>query len=527
MNKYKLTPKDTKILCKICENPALQSYELSKVIVIPENRKWQISLSSTENLDDELKQRTENFLAEKFNVTAEIFFKHVEIPAPVKKSEPPKSDGERKSNGEKILAQKINGEITKIENLKLGDEKIIIVGEIGDEQNGVAMREFQKGTSAVTFSVADDTDGIVCKKFFSSSAKDKAVELKDSLKNGMLVKVRGKIEEDTYLKENVLIFDKVEPLEKESGRMDTAEEKRVELHVHTTMSQMDAVISPSTLIKTAASWGWSAVAITDHGVIQAFPEAAETAHKLAKNGTPIKIIYGMEGYLVNEPEQKFANHIILLAKNKIGLDNLYRLVSISQLKYMKYTPRIPKNLLKNFREGLIIGSACEAGELIRAIVEGKSESEIEEIANFYDYLEIQPFHNNDFLKRSKDFPNVQTDEDLININKRVAELAQKLNKPLVATCDAHFMNQSDWIYRAIMMKGKGFADAAIQPPLYLRTTEEMLAEFDYLDKNLAYAAVVTNPNKIAESVEILKPIPDDLYSPAIPGADEEIQNMAY
>ena len=374
MNKYKIMPKDTQILYKICEIAELKSCNLTSVIVIPEIRKWQIKLTSTENFDTEIFQRTEKILADKFNVTAEINFKFVEPPAPVKhekKSEPPKYNGDRKSNGEKILTQKISGEITKIENLKIGDEKIIIVGEIGDDQNGVAMREFQKGTSAVTFSVTDDTDGIVCKKFFSNGAKDKAAELKDSLKSGMLVKVRGKIEEDTYLKENVLIFDKVEPLEKESGRMDNAEEKRVELHVHTTMSQMDAVISPSTLIKTAASWGWSAVAITDHGVIQAFPEAAETAQKLAKNGTPIKIIYGMEGYLVEEPEQKFANHIILLAKNKIGLDNLYRLVSISQLKYMKYTPRIPKNLLKNFREGLIIGSACEAGELIRAITTWK------------------------------------------------------------------------------------------------------------------------------------------------------------
>ncbi len=534
MDKYKLLPKVQNILCKICESNELQNCNLNAVIVTPEIRKWEISLTSTENFDEEIFRRTEKFLAEKYNVTAEIAFKFIEPPPPpVKKSESPKTNGDKKfsgvksSSGEKILAQKINGEITKIEKLQVGEDKIIIVGEIGDEQNGVALREFQKGSCAVTFSVADDTDGIVCKKFFTNSAKDKAVELVDTLKSGMIVKVRGVVKTDDYLKENVFMFEKVEPLEKESGRMDTAEVKRTELHVHTTMSQMDAVISPSTLIKTAASWGWSSVAITDHGVIQAFPEAADTANKLAKAGTPIKIIYGMEGYVVNDPEQKFANHIILIAKNKIGLDNLYRLVSISQLKYMKHTPRIPKNLLKNFREGLIIGSACEAGELIRAIVEGKTETEIEEIANFYDYLEIQPFHNNDFLKRSKDFPNIQTDEDLIEINKKVAALAQKLNKPLVATCDAHFLNKEDWIYRAIMMKGKGFDDADKQPPLYLRTTDEMLAEFEYLDKDLAYAAVVTNPNKIAESVEILKPIPDDLYSPAIPGADEEIQEMAY
>ncbi len=534
MDRYKLIPKNKQILCNLCENPALQNFNLSEVIVIPENRKWQIYLTSTENLDDELKSSTEKFLSEKYNATAEINFKLIEIPAPVKKTEPPKTNGDKKfsgvksSSGEKILAQKISGEVTKIENLKVGEEKVIIVGEIGDELNGVNLREFQKGTSVVTFSVADDTDGIICKKFFTNGGKEKAVELADTLKNGMLVKVRGVVKTDDYLKENVLMFEKVEPLEStETARMDNAEVKRTELHVHTTMSQMDAVISPETLIKTAAAWGWSSVAITDHGVVQAFPEAADTAKKLAKNGTNIKVIYGMEGYLIEDIEQKFANHIILLAKNKIGLENLYRLVSISQLKYMNYTPRIPKNLLKNFREGLIIGSACEAGELIRAIIEGKTEAEIDEIANFYDYLEIQPFHNNDFLKRSQNYPNVQTDDDLIEINKKVAALAQKLNKPLVATCDAHFLNKEDSIYRAIMMKGKGYKDAEIQPPIYLRTTEEMLAEFDYLDEKLAYEAVVTNPNKIAESIEILKPIPDDLYSPAIPGADEEIQNMAY
>lgn len=531
MNKYQIFVKNKKILCEICENPALQNFSISEVIVIPEIRKWQIYLTSTENFSDELKQRTENFLNEKYHVNAELNFTLQQVPQPVKQD---KKTAPTNSNGDKVLAQKISGGVTKISKLKDGDEKVIIEGEIGADIEkvtygyGVSLREFQKGSCAVTFSVIDDTDGIICRKFFNNGAKESAKNLAKTLKSGMKVKVRGSVKLDDYLKENVLMFEKVEPLEKTAEkRMDNAEVKRVELHVHTTMSQMDAVISPDTLIKTAAEWGWSAVAITDHGVIQAFPEAAETAQKLSKQGTPIKVIYGMEGYLVDDPEQKFAYHIILLAKNKIGLENLYRLVSISQLKYTNRTPRIPKNLLKSFRDGLIIGSACEAGELIRAIIENKSESEIEEIANFYDYLEIQPFHNNDFLKRSESFPNITTDEDLININKKVAALAQKLNKPLVATCDAHFLNEDDWIYRAIMMNGKGYKDANVQPPLYLRTTEEMLAEFDYLDKDLAYAAVVTNPNKIAESVEILKPIPDGLYSPTIPGADDEIKNMAY
>ena len=540
MNKYKINP-HKKIISKICPKFPLNC-NISEVIITPEIKQWQIFINSTENISEENLRDAEKSLAAKYEVDAKIIFTLKEIsapvipaknPAPAKNIKQEKKSAAENSNGNKILG-KINGDVTAIENIKDNAEKIVIEGEIGADIEkvtygyGVSLREFQKGSCAVTFSVIDDTDGIVCKKFFQNGSKDKAAELTNSLKTGLRVKVKGDIKHDDYLKENVLMLEKVEVLETaESARMDNAEKKRVELHVHTTMSQMDAVISPETLIKTAAAWGWSSVAITDHGVIQAFPEAADTAAKLAKKGTPIKIIYGMEGYLVEDVEQKFANHIILLAKNKIGLENLYRLVSISQLKFQKYTPRIPKNILKSFRAGLIIGSACEAGELIRAIIDGKSDAEIEEIANFYDYLEIQPFHNNDFLKRSKDFPNIQTDEDLININKRVAELSQKLNKPLVATCDAHFLNKEDSIYRAIMMNGKGFKDASIQPPIYLRTTEEMLAEFDYLDKDLAYAAVVTNPNKIADSVEVLKPIPDGLYSPAIPGADDEIKNLSY
>ena len=204
---------------------------------------------------------------------------------------------------------------------------------------------------------------------------------------------------------------------------------------------MDAVIPVEKLIQTAADWNWKAVAITDHGVIQAFPNAAQTAEKLAKAGKQVKIIYGMEGYLIgDDTKQKFANHVIILAKNKVGLENLYKLVSISQIKFMHYRPRIPKTLLAELRDGLIIGSACEAGELIRAIVAGRDDAELEEIANFYDYLEIQPIHNNDFLVRSEDFPNITTDEDLRDINRKVVALAKKLGKPIVATTDAHFLN---------------------------------------------------------------------------------------
>ena len=315
------------------------------------------------------------------------------------------------------------------------------------------------------------------------------------------------------------------PQGKVKQREDTAKEKRVELHAHTTMSAMDAVDSVEDLVLTADRWGWPAIAITDHGVVQAFPDAMKALGKCKNN---IKVIYGMEGYLVGDDyKQKHVNHIILLAKNPTGLRNLYQLVTLSHLQFFHRQPRLPRALIEKFRDGLIIGSACEAGELIRAIEEHQTDEQLEKIAAFYDYLEIQPIHNNDFLKRSDMFPDIQTDDDLRDINLKVATLAKKLSKPLVATCDVHFINPEDSIYRAIILKGKEFDDAEYQPPFYLRTTEEMLAEFDYLGPGLAYESVVTNPRKIAESIERFKPIPDDLYLPKIPGADEEVRTMSY
>lgn len=534
MDSFKFTIKNKKIFAELCNGLELsdedrakfRACDLTEVIATPDANSWRLSLSARENIS-ELLQRAEVFLTENHGVTFEINCA-VNVPAPVEHAPKPaakKSPAPSSGNGKKVLAKKISGDVTKIERVKDGDSKILISGEIAGE---VALRELKNDKGfMLTFSLVDETDGILCKKFFSKDEQSDAENLTDKLKSSPRAKVQGAVKFDDYSKENALFVDKIEPLDEISARIDTAPMKRVELHVHTKMSAMDAVISPAELIETAANWGWPAVAITDHGVVQAFPEAAETARKLAKSGKPVKILYGMEGYLVSAPDQRFANHVIILAKNKTGLDNLYRLVSISQLKFYKHTPRIPKTLLAELREGLIIGSACEAGELIRAIVAEKSDEEIEAIANFYDYLEIQPYHNNDFLVRSKDFPNINSDEDLIAINRRVADLAKKLGKPLVATCDAHFLNAEDSIYRAILMHGKGFDDAEIQPPLYLRTTEEMLREFSYLDEKLAFEAVVTNPRMIANSIEELQPIPDGLYSPAIPGADDEIMNMAY
>ena len=429
------------------------------------------------------------------------------------------------AQGNVLFGRNIMGEGIPIADLEGEQKNVILEGFIGEgAQFGIKTNTFKTGNQLLSFCIADHTDGICCKKFFKGKEKDELDQVLEHLKEGMEVRVHGAVRFDTYMNEYVLFMDSLVKREA-TKRKDTAPEKRVELHAHTTMSSMDAVVAVKDLIKTAAKWGWPAIAITDHGVVQAFPDAEK---ELEKDKLDIKVIYGMEGYLTGDDfEQKRANHIILLAKNPIGLRNLYRLVSLSHLKYLHRQPRIPKKILSEYREGLIIGSACEAGELIRAIVGGQSEEELLEIAKFYDYLEIQPIHNNDFLKRSEEFPDVQTDEDLININLKVAELAKKLGKMLVATCDVHFLDPEDAIYRAILMTGKGFEDADFQPPLYLRTTEEMLAEFRYLGEEAAYEAVVTNPRRISESVERFKPIPDDLYSPMIPGADDEIRNMSY
>ena len=429
--------------------------------------------------------------------------------------------------GNLIFGRGVMGERKPINEINGEMKNVILEGFIGEGAgSGIKTNEFKTGTKMLSFCLSDETNGIVCKKFFKpkrgKDSEEDFDEIISKLKEGMEVRIRGSVRFDTYMNEYVLFIDSLAKKEK-TVREDKAEVKRVELHAHTTMSAMDAVVSVKDLLQTAERWGWPAIAVTDHGVVQAFPDAMKIASK-----SSVKVIYGMEGYLTgNDYDQKRANHIIFLAKNPNGLRNLYQMVSLSHVKYFHRQPRLPKKIVQEYREGILIGSACEAGELIRAIEEGQGEEQLLKIAEFYDYLEIQPIHNNDFLKRSDKYPTINTDEDLININLKVAELAKKLNKMLVATCDVHFLNPEDSIYRAILMKGKGFDDAEMQPPLYLRTTEEMLAEFSYLGEELAYEAVVTNPRRINDMIEKFKPIPDDLYSPMIPGADEEIREMSY
>ncbi len=594
-----------------------------------------------------------------------------------------------------------------IKRKKDGSELTIVMLDVTDFEDSITVKLF--------VSEKNKSDLETLQKAFGKVNKN--VE-KKGLKTGVRVVIRGKAQYDEYAKEVIVSAKDISFAEKEKEREDLAKKKRVELHMHTQMSQMDAVSSAESLIDRAVSWGHKAIAITDHGVVQSYPDALHASDDNEK----IKIIYGLEGYLVHdskivEGEEKesingkfvvfdlettglsketekiteigavkvengkiterfstFVNpqkpipqkiveltsitdemvanapkieeilpkffefckgcvlvahnasfdtgfikneaqnlglnynfthldtlmlarcmcpelgnhklgtltkhfkvvlenhhravddakatadifvkmlenlkelgtedisklntyydvrsaskrnpayHIILLAKNLQGIRNIYEMVSDSHLKYFYRTPRIPKSLLEEKRDGIIVGSACEAGELFRAVVGGKSESEIEEIASFYDYFEIQPTGNNAYMKFSEQFPDVNTDEDLQNLNKKIVALGEKFNKPTVATCDVHFLDPEGADYRKVLMHYKGFSDADNQAPLYLRTTEEMLKEFEYLGEEKAYEVVVENTNIIADMVEAVRPIPTIKCPPVIPGAKEDIVN---
>ena len=614
-------------------------------------------------------------------------------------------------------------ERVKVKEINDTMERVCIDGQIFQRED----KELKSGKILINLFVTDKTSTISCKLFVT---KQKFDEINKRLKSGNYIVLQGRVQYDTYAHELTIMTQNIMEGKAPEPKMDTAEEKRVELHLHTQMSAMDAVSSITDILKQAVSWGHKAIAITDHGVVQSFPEAhhfiMDNYSKLVKkegkvttqdviDAAPIQIIYGVEGYLTQdiEPEpvksdtfcvfdiettgfnkkidkiteiavckvrngeiidefttfvnpernipdevqelthitpdmvkdaptieevlpkfldfvrgcilvahnakfdigfikynadeqhldfktyvidtltmsrelyHHFENHklgtiaenlgiklegahraindtratakvfvkmledakkegideygymysnieedprrlpyyhIIILAKNYVGLKNLYKLVSHSHVTYFNKRPRIPRSLLNRYKEGLIIGSACERGELYQAIYKNKPQEEIEEIARYYDYLEIQPLGNNQFYL---DQGLLNSREDLIRINKDIVELGEKLNKPVVATCDVHFLNPEDEIYRRIIMAGQGFSDADKQAPLYFRTTEEMLKEFDYLPYEKAYEIVVENTNKIASMCNRISPISDEKCPPHIDGCEEDIRNIAY
>ena len=596
------------------------------------------------------------------------------------------------------------------------------------EVSGFDMRDTKNGkTKIVSFLMSDRLGSVNCKLFLggrrggddAKSVQAQADALTAALKDGKWITARGSYRYDDFKREMVLMVNDIMEAEK-PVRMDTASEKRVELHLHTTFSTMDACASATDLIKQAAAWGHKAIAVTDHGVVQSFPEAFGAAKKAG-----IKLIPGCEGYLIedeadivkgasSEPidgtayvvldvettglnthtdeiieigavrfengvevaefselinpgrplpdkiveitgitsamlrdkrtlkdampdfakfcegavlvahnasfdmaffrrafaligmpfefttldtlalarnqypnfkSHKLGNickmlgvsltnahravhdaratalvlmkmlaeiqaqknisllrelntcyaidagkqsyHIILLATTQTGITNLYRLVSEGHLNYFHRTPRIPRSLIEKYREGLIVGSACESGELFRAILNGESEKTIEKIAKFYDYLEVQPIGNNEFLVREG---TVKDDEGLRDLNRRIVALGDRLGIPVCATGDVHFKEPTDSIYRAILMATKGFEDADFQPPLYFKTTDEMLEEFSYLGRAKAMEIVVTNPNKIADQmgdVKVFLPHPEgkETFQPFWPEAEEELRSI--
>lgn len=621
---------------------------------------------------------------------------------------------------EMIYGSAIRDTLIPIASIDENADKVCFAGEIfGIEYKDIKSRKTEKEFHIVMLDVTDYEDSISVQMFMNKSEKDDEAfhALQSRLKKGMQVVVRGRAQYNEYAKEVVVSANAIGETLKKEERMDYAEEKRVELHLHTQMSAMDAVSSAKDLINRAVKWGHKAIAITDHGVVQSYPDAM----KASDNNEKIKVLYGVEGYLIDDSARiiydakdetidgsfvvfdiettgldKYQNHIteigavkvengvitdkwstfvnpgepipqniveltsitdemvkdapaiaeilpdflafckgcvlvahnarfdvgfisvaakrceipfnfayldtlqlarclypqlanhklnnltrhlnimlenhhravddakatadifvkmleelreqgktdlpglneqfdlaqaakrnkayhiILLAKNETGVRHIYEMVTESHLKYFFRTPRIPRSLLTEKREGLIIGSACEAGELFRAVVAGAPEEELEQIAAFYDYLEIQPIGNNAYMKREEEFEDIQTDEDLQRLNQKIVDLGERLHKPVVATCDVHFLDPAGANYRKILMYYKGFKDADQQAPLFFRTTEEMLAEFAYLGAEKAYEVVVTNTNKIADMIEAVRPIPKKKCPPEIEGAQEGI-----
>lgn len=613
-----------------------------------------------------------------------------------------------------LLGKEINGANQKIIDTKILGENVIIEGSIYN----IEPREIRGEKYIVSFDITDLSDSTTVKFFVKKSVFD--AELSDKIKKGKYLRVQGEVQFDKYTKEIDIMAKNIMTAAAPAPRMDDAEEKRVELHLHTQMSSMDGVTPVKKYIERAIAWGHKAIAITDHGVVQAFPDAMNAIGK-----SDLKVIYGVEAYLIDDlgsvvtmprgqslddtfvvfdiettglsketesiteigavkvvdgkiidrfstfvnPERpipteitkltgitnemvadapviteilpkflefcqdavlvahnanfdtgfirlnaerkcgievkntvldtlelsrallpelkkhkldiiceqlgvsleghhravndaeataevflKFidmlvekeiykvddinvfssqtvnykklkAYHAIILAKDYVGLRNLYELISLSHIDYYFRRPRIPKSKLIQHREGLILGSACEAGELYRALLDKKPKQVIEELVNFYDYLEIQPFGNNRFMIESPKVESIHSMEDIIAINKQIVALGEEHNKPVVATCDVHFIDPQDAAFRKIIMAAEGFADADKQAPLYFRTTKEMLKEFTYLGEEKAREIVITNTNKIADMIEKIKPIPDDTFPPKIEGADEELRQI--
>lgn len=427
-----------------------------------------------------------------------------------------------------------------IKEIRYDDGRVTVWGDLLKSE----CRDTKRGDSKIlSFDVTDYTSSVTVKMFDDSDKVDRVIKALDE--SSTLI-IHGAYQYDKFSNEYVIRPYKMERVLR-GEKEDNAPEKRVELHLHTSLSEMDGITPPSQLVKRAAKWGHKAIAVTDHGVVQALPEAYAAAKK-----SGIKLILGMEGYLVDDElypdfmnmktKEFVRHHIILLVKEdtsfdkdipkeerKYGRKNLYELISHSNVKTYKKRPLIPKSLLAQKRAGILVGSACEQGELYQAIIHNMPEEKIEEIASFYDYLEIQPNGNNAFMIRSDRelYENINSEEDLIEINKRIIELADKQGKLVVATGDVHFLDEKDARFRAIIMASMGFKDADNQAPLYFKTTDEMLSDFAWAGDR-AKEFVIDNPNKIADMIQDnIPPIPPGTFQPHIDGADEELTEKCW
>ncbi|MCQ2547447.1 MAG: PolC-type DNA polymerase III [Clostridia bacterium] len=431
---------------------------------------------------------------------------------------------EAPAEGNRLLGKELSDDmkdkaLTEYTGINEESGTITIKGEVYRYE----FRVLKTGNTMATLLVSNEYDTICCKSFLS---EEKARELAGIFEKGQNVLVRGEAEFDRFENMICIKMSDVNLIEANKGREETyeGEERRVELHCHSIMSQMDGLNEPKRIVELACQWGQKAVAITDHGVVQSFPDMAAAA-----KGKDIKIIYGLEGYVIDDEgfvdedgnidyKSPRSHHIIILAKTQEGLKNIYKLVSKSHLEYFYRKPRIPWSLLEEHREGLIIGSACEAGELYRAIVNKESEERIKKIASRYDYFEIQPLVNNRFMVERNI---VNSEEDLKAINKRIYALGQEMGKLVLATTDAHYEGPEAAKYRNIILAGQGYQDAESGQGLYLRTTAEMLQEFSYFGEEIARELVITNTNKIADMVDgNILPVPKGKYPPKIENSEK-------
>ena len=466
-----------------------------------------------------------------------------------KRQDKPKNGLVYLDNPKVFYGRNINTDTKPMIEVTDDDREISCWGEVF----GIEVRTIntKRGESNIlTFSFSDHTNSLTCSMFVDPKRMGEVAPIA----NGNFILVNGTYEFDDYRKEFRVKPKVIAQLQKYTETDDYEGEKRVELHCHTNMSAKDAVSSAGDIVSQAFKWGHKAVAITDHGVVQAYPAAAEAVKKIRKGGGDFKVIYGVEAYYVDDVNNdisglnakqiaKMRNHQIILVKNLVGLKNLYKLVSEAHLHDFHGKPITLRSKLDTLREGLIIGSACEQGDLYKAIIDGKSEEELLKIADYYDYLEIQPLGNNQFMVRESTLPDkkdkktgatipnrfrhVTSPEVIKDFNRKVVELGDKLGKPVVATGDVHFLKKDDEIIRKILMAGQGFDDFDNQAPLYLKTTAEMLSDFDYFGDR-AKEFVIDNPNKIAEMVsDDVIPVPEGNYPPVIEGSDEQLRDICW